>query len=80
MSWGAIILAILKIAGALADYATRRQLLDAGQAETIAAQLGQNLDTINLARGAADAVSHPASSADDDYARRVRDKYTRPGG
>ncbi len=79
MDWGAAVLALLKLLGALSDYLGRRQLLAAGQAQAIAAGLQTVIDELARARRAADAIAHPRSASDDDYARRLRDRYTRSG-
>ena len=79
MDWGAAVLALLKLLGTLSDYLARRQLLAAGQAQAIALGLRATMNDLARARRAADAIEHPRSAADDDYARRMRDRYTRPG-
>ena len=79
MAWVGLITALLKLLGVFNDFLTRQQLIDAGHAEAIASGLRITLDNIANARSAADAVEHPKSASDDDYARRVRDRYTRPG-
>jgi hypothetical protein len=78
MDWGAGFLALLKLLGALSDYLGRRQLLAAGQAQAIAAGLQGTIDNLSEARRAADAVTHPTGPGDAGYARRVRERYTRP--
>jgi hypothetical protein len=80
MGWAAVLLACLKLLATLSDYLSRRQLLEAGQARAMAAGLESIMDNLNKARRAADAVEHPASAADDDYAKRLRERYTRPDG
>ncbi|MGL4812831.1 MAG: hypothetical protein ACRCXM_13740, partial [Beijerinckiaceae bacterium] len=44
--WLALILALLRVAGTLGDYARQRQWLKAGEAQALAAQLRRQADDI----------------------------------
>ncbi len=74
----AILLGLLKLANALASWLSDRQLIGAGQAEAIASQAQGVVENMEKARRAADAITHPENAAADDYARRLRGKYSRP--
>jgi hypothetical protein len=79
VAWVGLITALLKLLGVFNDFLTRQQLIDAGHAEAIATGLATTLENVAKARRAADAVEHPNSAADADYAKRLRDRYSRPG-
>lgn len=68
-----LILALLKLAGVVAEYASRRQLLSAGEAQAVAEGLNVTIKNIDLASRA-----KAAMAGDGDFARGVRDKYQRP--
>jgi hypothetical protein len=68
-----LILALLKLAGVVAEIAARRQLISAGEAQAVAEGLNVTIKNIDLA-GRAKA----AMAGDGDFADRVRDKYQRP--
>ena len=55
---------LLKLANSLADYAGRRQLIQAGVAEAIAAGNARTLVDIKCARSATNAIKHPRSACD----------------
>lgn len=72
MMWVALIQAVLQAVSAVTDYLSNKKLIDAAQAEVIAAGLKQTLDNM----GKANAVKKElADNPDGDYAHRVRDKY-----
>jgi hypothetical protein len=73
----AILLGLLKLASALAEWLGSRQLIAAGKAQEASRQAQAILDSLIKARTATNAVTHPEGAADADYARRLRDKYTR---
>lgn len=73
MSWIAALSGLLKLAGALAEWLGRRQLLQAGAAEAIATGLQGVLSHVEKARAARDRLA-----ADPGESRRLRDKFTRP--
>jgi len=77
MSWLALLSGLVALLGQLTDYLGRRQLIRAGEAASIADGLATILDNIDKARRAGDAIEHPESADDDDYARRVRERYRR---
>jgi hypothetical protein len=77
LSWLALITGLVKLANALADYAGRRQLITAGQAEAVATGCQATLSMIEKARRAENAIDHP-SAADDGFAKRVHDEFGRP--
>lgn len=69
--------AIVSLAGALASYLAARQMLAAGEARAVAAQLREVLHNVEQAERAARAVDPDDPAFDDDYARRVRDENQR---
>jgi len=77
MSWIALLSGLVALLGQLADYLGRRRLIRAGEAASIANGLATILDNIDKARRSSDAIEHPESAGDDDYARRVRERYRR---
>jgi hypothetical protein len=75
VTWLAILKAVLVAAGALLGWMKQRQLLDAGRAEAIAAQLKAALDEIACANEARDRVRrdlerNPSGVRDDDGFKR----------
>ncbi len=75
MTWLAILRAVLTVAGALVSWLRERELLHAGRAEIIAANLTAAIDEIAKANVARDRVCgdylrNPASLRDDDEFRR----------
>ena len=78
MEWLALVTGLLKLASAIAGYLADRRLISAGEAQAVARGTEITLENIDKARRAADAVEHPASAADDDYANRVRGRFERP--
>lgn len=77
MSWISLLSGLVILLNRLTDYLGQRQLIRAGEAEAIAAGFAVVLRNIDMARRASDAIEHPASAADDDYALRVRERYRR---
>jgi hypothetical protein len=68
-----LILALLKLAGVVAEYASRHQLISAGEAQAVAEGLNVTIKNIDLASRA-----KAAMAGDGDFANGVRDKYQRP--
>ena len=64
----------LKLANTLVKKAADKQLIDAGQAKAIAEGLKDAMDRIDKARETARYIRR---NPDSDYARGVRDSYTR---
>lgn len=67
--------ALLHIAGALADFFSRKQMLDAGAAKAQAEGLESGIAAVRRAQEAKDAV---ADSSDGDVRRRLHERWTRP--
>lgn len=59
MSWASIIAAVLRIAGAVADYLKTRQLLDAGRAVQRDKDHSATQERVDRGRAAADAHRVP---------------------
>ena len=75
MSWLAIIQLIIKAVAGVADYLGSRQLLEAGQAQSIADGLRATLSNIQKA---SEVANEMCDNPDGPYADGVREKYTRP--
>lgn len=73
MGWIGLISGLLRLVNFVAEFLSRKQLIDAGVAQAVAAGNTATLERIEKARKVKDALA-----ADPDYARRMRDKYTRP--
>ena len=62
MSWASIVAAVLRIAGAVADYLKTRQLLDAGRATQRDKDRSETDRRVDRGRAAADADRLPDDS------------------
>lgn len=74
MEWAALIQLVLRAVAGITDYLSRQQLLDAGKAQIISEGLQQTLGNLEKAEHVKKELS---SNPDGDFARGVRDKYTR---
>ncbi len=74
MNWVAIIQVLIKAVAGVVDYLGTRQLLDAGQSQAISEGLKATLDNLEKANAAQEEIRN---NPDGDYARSVREKYTR---
>lgn len=72
MTWASILAGALKLLNALADYLSRKQLLDAGRAQQRADDLTEQQSKVR------DANQAPIRRrSDPEYDSRLRDKYAR---
>ena len=71
MTWLSILAGVLRLAGTLAGWLKDRQLIDAGEAQAIAAHLEGALHNVELAKAARDKLDDPGER------KRLRDKFTR---
>lgn len=78
LPWLAIAKLLLSVVDGIVAYAGRKQLLDAGAATQISANLQGVMTDLSKARRASDAIDHPQSQSDDDYAGRVHNEGRRP--
>lgn len=73
MSWLAIVTVLVKLALSLTEFFSRRQLLQAGEAQALA-------DGLKATLAAVEKVKHARDRIDADPAERdsLRDRYTKP--
>lgn len=79
MGWGTAIVALLKLAGAITDWAKQNQLLGAGHDQAIAEAARGVLAKVAAADAAAERVLHPGDSDDVAAAAELRKRFQRPG-
>lgn len=66
MSWFSILKLVLEITGSLTSWLQNKKLLDAGQAQVLAELLKKNLENVEKATAARDAVNTSPDSVRDD--------------
>ena len=76
MDWVTIITLVLKAVSGVVEFLNSRKLLDAGAAEALAQGLQGTLDNLAAAQAASEEIKN---NPDGEYAKSIRDKYTRPG-
>lgn len=74
MDWLAALTLVLKVVVGVADFLSRRQLLEAGKAEIITQGLRQTLDNVQKAKNVTENLTSNPTGA---FANKLRDKYTR---
>jgi len=70
MGWFTAVKLLLQVAGSLTRYMQQRQLIGAGEAKAIAANLSEANENLDEALAARRAVKHDADSLRDDPHRR----------
>lgn len=74
MGWLTLITGLIKLASVVAQWASDRQLIKAGEAQAVAAGNTETLNALAKVQASRVALDDPGSGR----AERVRDKFTRP--
>ena len=74
MGWLAVITGLIKLASVVAQWASDRQLIKAGEAQAVAAGNTETLNALAKVQASRVALDDPSTVRAD----RVRDRFTRP--